>query len=121
MKVESIVPGRIRVRFDNLVEKNRFKSALSKMDGVLDVKEKVDSILVIFSPGSEAGVFLSNLNPKRDKFQIDKDDIFHYTAGFIKNPAVKAIYTISLLGFRRGLITFGLCSILLARYLRAKF
>lgn len=121
MKVESVVPGRIRVRFDSLAEKNRFMSALSKMEGVLEVREKTDSVLVIFSPDSEAGIFLGNLNPKKEKVQIDKDDIFHYTAGLIKNPAVKAIYTVSMLGLRRGLITFGLCSILLARYLKAKF
>lgn len=121
MKVESLIPGRIRVRFDSFLERDRFKSALYKMDGVLEIKERADSILVIFKPYSEAGVFLNNLNPKRDKVKLDKDDILHYTAGLIKNPVVKAMYTISMLGFRRGLITFGLCSILLARYLRAKF
>lgn len=121
MKIESYIPGRIRIRFDSIAEKNHIKSLISKLDGINQVKESPVSILISYSLNSEADFVFSNLKTKREPVKIENEDIYHYTAPLIKNPVTKAIYSVMLLGFKRGLITFGICSLFLARYLKSKF
>lgn len=121
MKIESHIPGRIRLKFDSVLEFRHFKSLVSKIDGISSVKETQNSILITYLLGTEAEILFKNLKPNQEKIRLDKDDLYHYTAPFIKHPATKALYSMMLLGFKRGLITFGICSIFLTRYLKSKF
>lgn len=121
MKIESHVPGRIRIKFDSLAEFKGFKNLVSKIEGINSVKEGKASLLITYLPNTEADILFKNLKSSEEKTRLEKDDIYHYTAPLIKHPATKALYSIMLLGFRRGLITFGICSIFLTRYLKSKF
>ncbi|MEJ5172850.1 MAG: hypothetical protein WHT47_03975 [Hydrogenothermaceae bacterium] len=121
MKIESHIPGRIRLKFDSVLELRQFRSLLSKIEGINEIKEKSASILITYSPNTEAEFLFKNLKSSQERIKLDKDDLYHYTAPFIKHPATKALYSMMLLGFKRGLITFGICSIFLTRYLKSKF
>ncbi|MEZ0323863.1 MAG: hypothetical protein ABWJ98_06125 [Hydrogenothermaceae bacterium] len=121
MRVESKITGRIRLRFDNLYEKERVRSMLSKLDGIINIKESNLSFLITYKSNSEVALILDNLQTKKDNIPLDKGDLFFYTAPFIKSPVTKFIYTIGLLGFKKGVITFGVCTMLLGRYLKSKF
>lgn len=121
MKIESSIPGRIRIKFDNLKEKSYMDSLISKLDGVKEFKSTSTSILINYDLNTEADFVLRNLKSKEEYVKIEMDDLYYYTVPFIKNTATKAIYSIMLLGFKRGLITFGICSLFLAKYLKSKF
>lgn len=121
MRIESSIPGRIRIKFDNLQEKSYIDSLISKLDGIKEFKSTSTSILINYDINTEADFVLRNLKSKEEHIKIEMDDVYYYTVPFIKNPAMKAMYSIMLLGFKRGLITFGICSLFLAKYLKSKF
>ncbi|MCX7738624.1 MAG: hypothetical protein N2Z80_04325 [Hydrogenothermaceae bacterium] len=123
MKVESHIKGRIRLRLELSSERRDVKILLDKLDGVEEVRESALSILVKYRPGSEAEAFFRLLDREvpKEKVKLKLDDIYHYTVPLIKSSVTKALYSVFLLGFKRGLITFGICSLLLARYLKTKF
>lgn len=123
MKVESHIKGRIRLRFELISEKREIVSIIDKLDGVEEKKEGRSSILVVYKPGSQAEYFFKLIDRKEPKKEVklQPEDIYHYTTPLIKSPITKALYSIFLLGFRKGLIIFGICSLFLSKYLKNKF
>ncbi|MFN3869959.1 MAG: hypothetical protein ACK4MW_00525 [Aquificaceae bacterium] len=95
---------------------------MNGMDGVLGVeyKESTKTLLIRFKEGSFVHYLLENLKNKKAPERIGKEDLHFYLQSFFKNPAVKLALSVSLLGWKAGLISFGVCSMFLVPYLKTK-
>jgi len=122
MKIVSKVEGRVRVKFDNLYEQRRFIENVSKIPGVLKIEEgKALSALIIYEPKSPADFVLQNLKETEEKVQVGREEIYHYGSTVLAHPAAKALWAIMWLGFKRGIVTFAACSLIVNRYIKATF
>ncbi|MGC9006637.1 MAG: hypothetical protein ACP5JX_03585 [Sulfurihydrogenibium sp.] len=128
MKIVSYTDSRVRIMFDNLLEKNEFKTNIANLSGIKEVKEAGNSLTLIYEPKSQFAYFLKafikpSLEYKSKKMfeKLDKEDYHYYISLLIKNDLVKALWSISLLGFKRGFLTFTICTLGISRYLKNKF
>lgn len=126
MRILSFTADRVRLEFNNLIEKKRFLENIYSLSGILEIKELNKSITIMFEPNTQFDYFLKNfIIPStvntRTTEKIDKDDIHYYIAPLIKNNVIKALWSISLLGFKRGFLMFTICTLGVSTYLKNKF
>lgn len=125
MKVLSLTSNRVRLEFENILEKSLFLENVSGLNGILSIKETNKTITINFQPKTQFDYFLKNFivpsSTKKELEKIDKDDIHFYIAPLIKNNFVKALWSISLLGFKRGFLIFTICTLGVGTYLKNKF
>jgi hypothetical protein len=61
MKIVSYTDSRVRIMFDNLLEKNEFKTYIANLSGIKEVKEVKEvgnSLTLIYEPKSQFAYFL---------------------------------------------------------------
>ncbi|SNR61843.1 hypothetical protein [Desulfurobacterium atlanticum] len=122
MKVVSRIDGRVRIKFDNIYEQRSFVENISKIPGVINIETgKALSALVIYKSGSPADFVLRNLRETEEVVRAGREEIYHYGNAVLTHPAAKALWTVMWLGFRRGIVTFAACSLILNRYIKAAF
>jgi adenine-specific DNA methylase len=126
MKILSSIAGRVRIEFDNILEKKQFLENIRSLNGIVEIKESSKSITVNYNQNTQFDYFLKNfilpsIENKRTVEKIDKDDIHYYIAPLLKSNVVKALWSVSLLGFKRGFLTFTICSLGVSAYLKNKF
>ncbi len=111
-----------RLYFSSVEERDLFLRGMGRMEGVLGVeyKENTRTLLIRFKEGSFIHYLLENLKNKKPPKRMGKEDLHFYLQPFLKNPAVKLAFSVALLGWGAGLISFGVCSMLLLPYLKTK-
>jgi hypothetical protein len=125
MKVESYIPGRVRFKFENQLEKRNFVKNIDGLKGIEDIKETANSLTIKFEADSQFDYFLKNFiipslkNMKID-YSLDKEDIFFYINPLIKNNITKAFWNMLMLGPKRGFITFTICSLGVSSFIKNK-
>lgn len=119
----SHISGRIRFAFSSRHEKEQFIDYVNAIEGVerVEYKEHTLTALVFYSLDTPAAFVIEQMAAKKEQPRLSKDDLYFYTIPLIKHPAIKAAWSILLLGFPKGILMFGLCSVGLHRYLDAKF
>ncbi|MEN3034118.1 MAG: hypothetical protein ABDH18_03930 [Aquificaceae bacterium] len=108
--------GRWRLSFYNSIEREHFERTL-KNSNLFDVLESGNTSLLVKVRSTEIEQIL---NASRNQL-VDRADIHFYLSFFIKHPFVKAVFSISMLGFWAGLISFGVCSMIFMPYIRSRF
>ncbi|MDW8294206.1 MAG: hypothetical protein RMK21_02495 [Aquificaceae bacterium] len=111
-----------RLYFSSVEERNLFLRGMSGMEGVegVEYKENTRTLLIKFREGSFAHYLLENIASKRGPQKLEREDINFYLQPFLKHPAVKLGFSMLLLGWGAGLISFAVCSIFLTPYLKNK-
>ncbi|MFN3975720.1 MAG: hypothetical protein ACK4LT_01500 [Aquificaceae bacterium] len=110
-----------RLYFSSVEERDLFLRGMDGMEGVLGVeyKESTKTLLIRFKEGSFVHYLLQNL--KNRKLEgLGKEDLHFYLQSFLKSPVVKLALSVALLGWRAGLVSFGICGMFLTPYLRTK-
>lgn len=126
MEVLSSTSNRVRLKFENILEKKQFNDNIKNLSGILEIKETNSTITVNFEPRSQFDYFLRNFiipstQLNKQLPQLDKDDLHYYISPLIKSNVVKALWSISLLGFKRGFLMFTICTLGVGTYLKNKF
>ncbi len=118
----SLRKGEARLYFSSIAEKEFFLHGMKGMEGVVGVehKENIRTVLVRFREGSFAHYLIENLKAKRESQKLEKEDLHFYLQPFLKHPAVKLGFSMALLGWNVGLISFAICSMFLMPYLKNK-
>jgi len=122
MVIVSKTDSRVRIKFDNEFEKRNFIKNMKDINGIKDLKEgKALSVIIEYESGSTFDYIIKNLKETKEEIKAGKDEIFYYTNFFITHPAVKALWSMALLGAKRGFLTFAICTIGIGRFLKSKF
>lgn len=118
----SVSEGRARLYFSTREEKELFMRGIREMEGVkeLEGKENTRTLLVVYSKGSFAEYFISQIKIRREAERLSREDIHFYLSHLIKHPALKLLFSMAMLGSVAGLITFGVCSMFLVPYVKTK-
>ena len=125
MKIESYIPGRVRFRFENQLEKRNFVKNVDGLKGIEDIKEIANSLTIKFEEDSQFDYFLKNfiipsLKSMKIDYSLDKDDIFFYINPLLKNNITKAFWNMLMLGPKRGFIIFTICSLGVSPFVKNK-
>ncbi|MCS7171421.1 MAG: hypothetical protein N3D14_01305 [Aquificaceae bacterium] len=114
--------GEARLYFSSVEERNLFLRGMGGMEGVLgvDYKDNTRTLLIKFREGSFVHYLLENINSQKSLQKLDKEDLHFYLQPFLKHPAVKLSFSMLLLGWNVGLISFAVCSMFLLPYLKNK-
>ncbi len=113
--------GEARIYFSTIEERNLFLQGIKGMDGVLELKckENTRTLLVKFKEGSFMHYLLENLGSKK-RSKLEREDLHSYIQPLLKHPAAKLGFSIIILGWKVGLISFAVCGMLLTPYLKTK-
>ena len=111
-----------RLYFSSVEERNLFLRGMGGMEGVegVEYKENTRTLLIRFREGSFVSYLLENLKKERTPKKLEREDIHFYIQPFLKHPAVKLGFSMALLGWKVGLISFAVCSMFLIPYLKSK-
>lgn len=118
----SLRKGEVRLYFSSIEERNLFLRGINGVEGIEEVeyKENTRTLLIRFKEGGFAHYLLEHIIPKRARQELSKEDMNFYLQSFLKHPAVKLGFSMLLLGWKVGLISFAVCSMLLIPYLKNK-
>lgn len=111
-----------RLYFSSVEERNLFLRGISGMEGIegVEYKENTRTLLIKFRRGSFAYYLLENLSRRKTLQKLAGEDYNFYLQPFLKHPAVKLGFSVLLLGWKVGLVSFAVCSIFLVPYLKQK-
>lgn len=112
--------GEARLYFSTVQERGLFLRGMGGMEGVLGVeyKENTRTLLIRFKENSFIHYLLQNL--RKPPKSLEGEDINFYLQPFLKHPAVKLGFSMALLGWKVGLISFAVCGMFLIPYLKTK-
>lgn len=118
----SLRRGEARLYFSSVPERDLFLRGIERMEGVEEVhyKENTRTLLVKFREGSFFHYLLENIKGNAKAQSLEKEDLHFYLSAFIKHPAVKLGFSMLMLGWGVGLISFAVCSMFLVPYLKSK-
>lgn len=118
----SLRKGEARLYFSSVAERDLFLRGMNGMEGVegVEYKENTRTLLVRFREGSFFHYLLENLKGKKVPQRLEREDLHFYIQPFLKHPAVKLGFSMALLGWNVGLISFAVCSMFLVPYLKNK-
>lgn len=123
--LESHIEGRTRVKFPNLYEKESFINNVRDIKGLknLDASKNHKSltVLVEYEPSSQFHYILRNMVSKEPMPRFARNDLSSYVSPVLTNPIAKAIWLILVLGPPVGFIQFSISSMIVNRYIKAKF
>jgi len=119
----SHIEGRTRLRFSNLYEKNSFVENMKNIAGLkqLESNGNVLTVLVKYEPGSPFGYIVKNLISKEPEPKLSKDDISSYVSPLLADPITKSLWLMAVLGTKVGFLQFGISSMIVNKYIKAKF
>lgn len=122
MEIVSKTDRRVRIKFNNLLEKDEFMKHMKNIPGIISLKSgKALSVIVEFKPNSTFEYILKNINETKEEPVVGKEEIYHYGNVVITHPVTKAFWSVLWLGPKRGFLTFAICTMGINRYLKAKF
>ncbi|MDM7273606.1 hypothetical protein [Sulfurihydrogenibium azorense] len=126
MKVLSLTSNRVRLEFENILEKRQFNDNVKNLQGILNIKETTNTLTINYEQKSQFDYFLRNFivpstQLKKEVITLDKDDLHYYIAPLIKSNVLKALWSVSLLGFKRGFLMFTICTLGVGAYLKNEF
>lgn len=118
----SLRKSEARLYFSSVPERDLFLRGIERMEGVEEVhyKENTRTLLVKFREGSFFHYLLENIKGNAKAQSLEKEDLHFYLSAFIKHPAVKLGFSMLMLGWGVGLISFAVCSMFLVPYLKSK-
>jgi hypothetical protein len=96
---------------------------VKNISGLKNLEHNGDSltVLVKYEPGSPFGYILKNIISKEPESKLTNYDISHYVAPLLKNHLTKALWLIVVLGPTVGFLQFSISTMMVNRYIRAKF
>jgi hypothetical protein len=119
----SHIEGRTRLKFSNLYEKNTFIDNMKNVSGLkhLESNGNTLTVLVKYDPDSPFGYIIRQIISKEPEPKLSKDDISSYVAPLLTDPLTKAFWLMAVLGTKVGFLQFGISSMIVNRYIKAKF
>jgi len=121
MWIVSKTDSRVRIKFEDELEKTNFMRYMKDLPGIKKLKEgKANSVIIEYEPKSAFEFILKNLRETKEEPRFSGDEIYHYVSVVLKNPAAKALWAMLWLGPKRGFLTFAICT-MVGRYLKARF
>jgi hypothetical protein len=79
------------------------------------------TILVKYEPASPFDYVIKNIISKEPELRLSKDDISSYVAPVLTNRITKALWLIAVLGVKVGFLQFSVSSMIVNRYIKARF
>ncbi len=118
----SLRKGEARLYFSSTAERELFLRGMNGVEGVegVEYKENTRTLFIKFKEGSFFHYLLENLKGSKEPQKLDREDWHFYLQPFLKHPAVKLAFSMALLGWNVGLISFAVCSMFLVPYLKNK-
>jgi hypothetical protein len=119
----SHIEGRTRLKFSDLYEKNTFIENMKKVSGLKDLESNGNALTVLlkYAPDSPFGYVIKQIISKEPEPKLSKDDISSYVAPLLTDPVTKALWLMAVLGSKVGFLQFGISSMIVNRYIKAKF
>jgi hypothetical protein len=119
----SHIEGRTRLSFPNLYEKEDFIKNVKNIPGLKELGSngKTLTVLVKYEPESPFGYVIKQIISKPPKPKISKEDISSYLAPVLKEPMTKALWLIFIFGPKVGFLQFSISSMIVNRYIKARF
>jgi len=119
----SHIEGRTRLKFPNLYEKNLFLENTKNIPGLksLEHDDATLTVLVKYEPHSPFDYIMKNIVSKEPEPRLSKDDISSYVAPVLKDPLTKALWLMTVLGIKVGFLQFSISSMIVNRYIKARF
>jgi hypothetical protein len=119
----SHIEGRTRLRFSDLYEKNTFIENMKNVPGLKHLESNGNSltVLVKYAPDSPFGYITRQIISKEPEPKLTKGDISSYITPLLTDPVTKAFWLMAVLGTKVGFIQFGISSMIVNRYIKAKF
>jgi hypothetical protein len=123
MYLVSHIEGRTRLKFSDLHEKNSFIKNMRNISGLKELESNGNTltVLVKYAPDSPFGYIIGNMISKEPEPKLSKDDISSYVAPLLTNPITKAVWLMGVLGAKVGFLQFGISSMIVNKYIKAKF
>jgi hypothetical protein len=119
----SHIEGRTRLKFPDLYEKNLFLENIKSISGVKNVEHNGESltVLVKYEPNSQIDYIIKNIISREPEPRLRNYDISHYVTPLLKSPLTKALWLMAILGYKVGFLQFAISTMIVNRYIRAKF
>ncbi len=119
----SHIEGRTRLQFSNLYEKNSFVENMKNISGLKQLESNGNAltVLVKYEPESPFGYVVKSLISKYPEPKLSKDDISSYVSPLLADPITKALWLMAVLGSKVGFLQFGISSMIVNKYIKAKF
>jgi hypothetical protein len=119
----SHIEGRTRLKFPNLYEKSLFLENAKNIPGLKSLKhdDLALTILVKYESASPFDYVIKNIISKEPEPRLSKDDISSYVAPVLTNRITKALWLIAVLGVKVGFLQFSVSSMIVNRYIKARF
>jgi hypothetical protein len=119
----SHIEGRTRLKFPNLYEKGLFLENAKNIPGLKSLKhdDLALTILVKYESASPFDYVIKNIISKEPEPRLSKDDISSYVAPVLTNRITKALWLIAVLGVKVGFLQFSVSSMIVNRYIKARF
>ena len=119
----SHIEGRTRLKFSDLYEKNTFIENMKKVSGLKDLESNGNALTVLlkYAPDSPFGYVIKQIISKEPEPKLSKDDISSYVAPLLTDSVTKALWLMAVLGSKVGFLQFGISSMIVNRYIKAKF
>lgn len=119
----SHIEGRTRLKFPNLYEKNLFLENIKNIPGLkrLEHEDVALTVLVKYDPDSPFDYVIKNIVSREPEQRLSKDDFSSYVAPVLTNRITKALWLIAVLGVKVGFLQFSISSMMVNRYIKARF
>ena len=118
------IEGKVRLKFDDPGEKSVYLDLLQGSEGVKRISTRSrqsNSLLLEYEPGSELHKTLNKLLDQQEPEPLSRNDVFSYISPLLKNPMTKVVWLMLIYGVKPGFLQFCISSMLVNKYLRAKF
>ncbi|MGH7802465.1 MAG: hypothetical protein ACREOW_17890 [Thermodesulfobacteriota bacterium] len=119
----SHIEGRTRLKFQDLYEKNLFLENIKNISGLQKLEHNGEAltVLVKYEPNSQIDYIIKNMISKEPETKLANYDVSHYVTPLLKSPLTKALWLIAILGYKVGFLQFAISTMIVNRYIRAKF
>jgi hypothetical protein len=119
----SHIEGRTRLKFPNLYEKNLFLENTKNIPGLknLEYDDAALTVLVKYEPDSPFDYIMKNIVSRELEPRLSKDDISSYVAPVLTNRITKALWLMAVLGLKVGFLQFSISTMMVNRYIKARF
>jgi hypothetical protein len=96
---------------------------MKNISGLKDLESNGNTltVLVKYEPDSPFGYVIKNMILKDPEPRVSKNDISSYVAPLLTDPLTKALWLMAVLGTKVGFVQFGISSMIVNRYIKAKF
>ena len=121
----SHIEGRTRLKFPDIYEKESFIINVKDIKGLKRLGTNGNSlsltVLVEYEPRTPFDYVLKNMMKEEAKPLVSRHDISSYVSPVLTNPLAKALWLVTVLGPSVGILQFGISSMIVNRYIKAKF